>query len=289
MVVSSASPVAPREDITGQLAAYAVNSRFDDLPPAVQHETVRAFVNWMGCVLGGCHDPAVEAAEAAFREAGGHPQASVIGRGWRTDVGSAALLNCLSSTVNSFDDTHLATVTHPTGPVAAALFAYAERHVVSGPDLLNALALGIEIECRLSNALLMPPAQANLGLFVTGLTGPVGTAAALGRLMRLDETRMGWAMGLAASQAAGFRATHGAMSAFLVPAQAARNGVSGATLARNGFTCTEHVLEGAKGFFDTFTSGADLNLAVRGLGDHFELLANAYKPYPGRHRGAACH
>src|SRR5204863_7194058 len=159
------------------------------------------------------------------------------------DVASAAFVNCLTSTVLSFDDTHLATVTHPTGPVAAALFALGEKQALSGEDFVNALALGIEIECRMSNVLLLPPAQANLGLFITGITGPIGAAAALGRLLHLDEERMAAAIGLAAAQASGFRGTHGAMSAFMVPAHAARTGVSGALLAAKGFGCMDNILE----------------------------------------------
>ena len=243
-------------------------------------EAARAFLNWMGCVLGGCRDPAVDIAVAIAAEAGGSPQASLIGRDSRSDIESAAFVNCLSSTVLSFDDTHLATVTHPTGPVAAAIFAFAEQNAVSGEDFVTALALGIEIECRMSNVLLLPPARAQVGWFITGITGPVGAAAALGRLMKLDETKMRAAIGLASAQAAGFRGTHGAMSAFMVPPHAARGGVSGAMLASKGFACMDDILEAPKGFVDVFGSGGDLNRAVDGLGTHFELFANAYKPYP---------
>lgn len=267
-------------ELTRQLAKLALATQFEDLPSSVQNESIRTFVNWMGCVLGGCNDPAVVAAEKTVLEAGAHPQASIVGRRHKTDVASAAFLNCLSSTVNSFDDTHLATVTHPTGPVAAALFAYAEQNQVSGKDFLAALSIGIEIECRLSNVLLTQPAKANLGLFITGITGPIGAAAALGRLMKLDETQMRWAIGLAAVQASGFRGTHGAMAAFFVPAHAARTGVWGAMLARNGLTCTDHVLESDKGFVEIFAPGANLELAVQDWGAHYEMLLNAYKPYP---------
>ncbi|MBK9609762.1 MAG: MmgE/PrpD family protein [Betaproteobacteria bacterium] len=147
-------------------------------------------------------------------------------------------------------------MTYPTGPVAAALFAFCEKQAVSGEDFVTALALGIEIECRMSNVLLLPPARANLGLFVTGITGPIGAAAALGNLLRLDEQRMRWALGLAAAQAAGFRATHGAMAAFFIPAHAARNGVSAAMLAAGGLSCTDNALEAPKGFVDVPAAAA---------------------------------
>lgn len=266
--------------ITRELAAFAAHATFASLPDSVKVEAARAFLNWMGCVLGGCRDPAVDIAVAIAEEAGGSPQASLIGRDSRAGVASAAFVNCLSSTVLSFDDTHLATVTHPTGPVAAAIFAFAESRTVSGEDFVTALALGIEIACRMSNVLLQPPARAQVGWFITGITGPIGAAAALGRLMKLDETKMRAAIGLASAQAAGFRGTHGAMSAFMVPPHAARGGVSGATLASKGFACTDDILEAPKGFVDVFGSGGDLNRAVDGLGSHFELFANAYKPYP---------
>ncbi|MCC6196461.1 MAG: MmgE/PrpD family protein, partial [Burkholderiales bacterium] len=277
--MADAATSRPRE-ITREIAAYAANTRFEALPDNVRAEGARAFLNWMGCALGGCRDPAVQIAVETVAEAGSSPQASLIGHGRKADVASAAFVNCLSSTVLSFDDTHLATVTHPTGPVAASIFALAEKHDVSGEDFVTALALGIEIECRMSNVLLLPPARAQVGWFVTGITGPIGAAVALGRLLRLDETKMRAAIGLAAAQASGFRGTHGAMSAFLVPAHAARCGVSGALLAAKGITCPDNVLEGPKGFVDVFGTGGDLNRAVDGLGDHFELFANAYKPYP---------
>jgi 2-methylcitrate dehydratase PrpD len=283
-IMEKRAPLSPdvpsRRGITRELASFAVKSRFDALPAHVRLETARAFLNWMGCVFGGCREPAVEIAVASVTEAGGHPQASIIGHARRTDVASAAFVNCLSSSILAFDDTHLATVTHPTGPVAAALLAFCEKQPVSGEDFLNALALGIEIQCRLSNVLLLPPAQPNVAIYITGVTGPIGGAVALGRLLGLDEQKMTWAIGLAATQAAGFRATHGSMAGLVVPALAARSGVHAVMLAAKGFTCSDHVLEGDKGFVEIFSSGADINQATEGLGDRFELLSNAYKPYP---------
>ena len=266
--------------ITRELAAYATQSTYAALPGQVRAEASRAFLNWLGCALGGCREPPVEIAVAAAMEAGGHPQAAVVGRRLRTDIASAAFLNCFSSSVLAFDDTHLATVTHPTGPVAAGLLALSETQKVTGEEFVNALALGIEIECRMSNVLLMPPAQANLSLYVTGLTGPIGAAAALGRLLRFDEQTMVWAIGLAAAQASGFRATHGSMAGLVVPALGARSGATAALLAAKGFACSDGILEDERGFVSIFSRDANLDLAVDGLGRHFEMLSNAYKPYP---------
>ena len=126
-----------KRELTRQLAAFAVQASFAALPPAVRTEVLRAFLNWFGCVLGGCHEPAVQIAVAAAIEAGGQAQSTVFGHDLRTDRASAALLNCFSSSVLAFDDTHLATVTHPTGPVAAGLLAFSETARVTGEELLG--------------------------------------------------------------------------------------------------------------------------------------------------------
>lgn len=266
--------------LTRELAAAAVNTRFEALPEAVQRESSRAFLNWMGCVLGGCQEPAVKVSVLADGVMGAQGPATVVGHAHKADWASAAFINCLSSSILAFDDTHLSTVTHPTGPVAAALLACAQTRAVTGTEFANALVLGIEIQCRMSKLLLHPPATSHLGFYITGLTAPMGVAAAVGRVLQLDVDRMAWALGLAASQAAGFRSTHGSMAGGFVPAHAARCGVSAAVLASQGFTCTPTSLEAARGFLDVFSVGVEPDHALAGYGEHFEMLANAYKPYP---------
>jgi 2-methylcitrate dehydratase PrpD len=268
------------EGITRQLAHYAAGARYSLLPDHVQTEASRAWLNWMGCALGGCREPAVERAMATVAELGGGPQASIIGHALRTDVASAAFVNCIASSVLGYDDAHLATVAHPSSPVCAALFAWSERNAVSGEDFLAAVALGLEITCRLSNVLVLPPSKSHVGFYVTGLTAPIGVALAIGNLLRLDAQQMAWAIGIAASQAGGFRATQGTMTAHFRPGHAARSGVWAALLAAKGFAGNEVALEVDKGFVDVYATGADLTHAVDGLGARHELLNNAYKPYP---------
>ena len=62
--------------ITRELATFATNARFEALPGEVRVEAARAFLNWMGCTLGGCRDPAVDIAVATVNDAGGSSQAS---------------------------------------------------------------------------------------------------------------------------------------------------------------------------------------------------------------------
>ncbi len=266
--------------ITRQLAAYATAAGLVDIPAEVQREGVRAFHNWLGCAFSGARERPMLVALAAIRELDMPAQASVLGHDLRVDVQNAALLNCMASSLNAFDDTHLASVTHPTGPVAAAALALAEQHRVSGADFLLAVILGIEIECRMANVLTAPPARGNVGFYMTGIVGGIGAAVACGRLLGLDAQQMTMALGIAASHASGFREAHATMSLGYIPGHAARTGLFAALLAAKGFTNSDTALEGAKGFSNVFAEPPNLAAATAGLGKDFEVMRNAYKPYP---------
>ena len=77
---------------TRELASFVAHSRLQDIPETVQDEATRALVNWLGCALAGCLDPAIDTALDALLGCAGCAQATLIGRGNRTDVLSAALV-----------------------------------------------------------------------------------------------------------------------------------------------------------------------------------------------------
>ncbi|MGH7088591.1 MAG: MmgE/PrpD family protein, partial [Stellaceae bacterium] len=181
--------------LTGDLARFAATSRFDDWPAAVRHETVRALVNWIGCPIWGSRDVSVESTLTALNPLSGPRTAALLGRADRLDPLKAALVNATASAIADFDDTHLASVVHPTGPPAAALLALVEERRASGVQFLEALAIGIEIECRIARAL---AATASTGWYMTGVVGGIGAAAAAGRLLGLGKAPMVAALGLAA-------------------------------------------------------------------------------------------
>jgi 2-methylcitrate dehydratase PrpD len=269
---------AQRTGVTRELARFVVESRWSSIPREINHEAKRALLNWAGCAIGGCRDEAVDTALAALSEFAGPPQATVLGRGQRMDILNTAALNALSSNILDFDDTHLRTVLHPTVPVAAAALALAERSRLTGAQLLHALILGVEVECRVGNAI--SPEHFNAGWHITATCGIFGAAAACAKLLDLDAKKTAWAFGIAANQAAGTTGAHGSMTKSWNMANAARNGLMAALLAARGFTSTEQGLEGEHGFTRMFAQRRDLDEIVRGLGETWELAQNAYKPYP---------
>ncbi len=266
-------------DITRTLSAFVANTRCEQLPAPVAHEAKRSLLNFIATALAGCREDAVEHTLASLLEFSNGNQATIIGRQERLDALSAAFLNAASGNVFDFDDTHLRTVIHPTAPVAPALFALAELRRVTGRDLLLAFALGVEIECRIGNAI--SPEHYARGWHITSTCGSIGAAAAAGRLLSLDTERIVWAIGSAATQTGGLVECLGTPAKSLSVGNAARNGLWSALLAERGFRGPPAPLEGRQGYFNALSpSSLDEDALVGGLGESWELLKNTYKPYP---------
>jgi 2-methylcitrate dehydratase PrpD len=263
---------------TRTLAEYIVTSRWEDVPPDIRHEAARSLVNYLGCAVGGSGDAAVTAAIRAFGPYSGSRLAAVLGRAERLDPLHASLMNGISSHVEDFDDTTPQNYIHPSSPVASALCAYASVNPVSGPDFVHAFILGFEAESRVGNAVY--PAHYDVGWHITGTAGVFGAAAAIGRLLGLSVQQMVWALGLAATQAAGLREMFGSMGKAFHPGRAAQNGYASALLAEAGFTAGERAIEGPRGFAAVQAADYDLAKVTAGLGTDFNLRRNTYKPFP---------
>jgi 2-methylcitrate dehydratase PrpD len=264
-------------EITRTLARFVVEHDAARIPQNVRHEAARSFLNWLGCAVGACRHETVERALAALAPFSGPAQATVLGRGDRLDAMHAALMNGITSHTFDFDDTHLKTVIHPSGPVASAILALAEREPVSGADFLHAFILGVEVECRIGNAVY--PEHYNVGWHITGTAGVFGAAAAAGRLLGLNEQQMVWALGIAATQSSGLREMFGTMCKPFHPGNAARNGLLAALLAQQDFTSSNQGIEAKRGFAHVLSTAFKPDEIIRGLGESWEIALNTYKPF----------
>jgi len=268
--------------ITHAMAQFAMDTTWHNLPVSVKNEGVRAWLNWVACATGGAVTPSVDTAiKGLLSMGGGHTP--LLGRTEQLSLPDAALLGSLSAAAHTYDDTHLATITHPTGPVASALLACAhqlsaQNKPVDGQRLLTALIIGLEIECRVSCAI--AATGGNQGWYMTGLSGGIGASLAVAKLLGLSKTQMIYSIGLAATQASGLRATHGAMAINFVPGIAARDGLVAAYLAAAHYTCRDVSIDGKNGLLQVLTHKHDGSLIGYELGERFEMMNNAYKPYP---------
>jgi 2-methylcitrate dehydratase PrpD len=264
--------------VTGRLAEFIVGSRWQDIPQPVRREGMRSVLNFTGCALGGSQDEAVGLAAGVLAPYFGPAQAGVFGRRERPDALYAAFLNAVSANVLEYDDTHLPTVIHPAAPVAPGLFALAEQRSVSGSQLLHAFILGVEAACRIGKAVM--PTHYRRGWHITASCGIFGAAAAAGKLIGLDRRQMVWALGHAATQSAGLVESLGSMSKSIGVGNAAKNGLAAALFAEAGFTAAEQPIEGRYGFAPVTSDSISYDAITAKLGESWEILANAYKPYP---------
>ncbi|KAJ5345382.1 hypothetical protein N7452_003386 [Penicillium brevicompactum] len=263
---------------TKDLATWAVS--LTTLPTEVTHAALRSFYNYIGCTIGGSNHAATTIALKALLPLSGPATSSLPGTSTSTDAQHAALFNGIASHVHDYDDTHLDTIIHPTGPVASALLAITETlpHPVSGAEFLTALVAGIEAECKIGLAVW--PAHYDVGWHITSTTGSIGAAVAVSKILKVDVECMAHAIGLAATQVTGLRVMFGSHGKSFHPGRAAQNGLVAALLARGGFEGSEGVLEAKRGWGNVVGGGHRLVEKIGGLGVRWEIVRNAFKPFP---------
>jgi 2-methylcitrate dehydratase PrpD len=213
---------------------------------------------------------------------------SVLGTELRVPARFAAFANATASHADDYDDTQLAVakdrvyglLTHPTSPVLPAALAVAEREGRSGRDLLQAYEVGVEVECKISEAI--NPRHYQEGFHSTATCGTFGAAAALANLCRLSPQVTRTALGIAGSQSAGLRENFGTMMKPFHAGRAAESGVIALEFAQMGFTATPFILEAPRGFFRAAGGGYDENSIRSKLGKPW-TIANpgvSIKPHP---------
>jgi 2-methylcitrate dehydratase PrpD len=197
-------------------------------------------------------------------------------------------VNGVSIHADDFDDTQLAVakdrvyglLVHPTVPVLPAALALAERGGVSGKELMLAYHLGVEVECKIAEAI--SPRHYQDGFHSTGTCGPFGSAAACAKLLRFDLSKTLNAFGLAASQSGGLRENFGTMTKPFQAGHAAESGLESAELVALGWSAAEQILEADRGFFHAFGGSYDPSAIMGRLGKPWTFVSPgvSLKPYP---------
>jgi 2-methylcitrate dehydratase PrpD len=242
------------------------------------HEAKRSILNFFATALGSAHDPAVDVALRVLSPFSGAATSAIIGRSERLDAMGAAFVNAISANLLDFDDTHLDTIIHPAAPVAAPVLALAQARGLSGRDVLIAFILGVEVECRVGNA--VSPGHYARGWHITSTCGVFGAAAACAKLLGLPADQISNAIGIAASQSAGIVENLPSAAKNVSVGNAARNGLFAALLAAEGYSASPQAIEGPLGWARAMGDEPDLGRLTGSLGKTWEIAKNTYKPYP---------
>ncbi len=266
------------ETAASALGRFIAGSGWGAIPAAVRAEGVRTLLNHLGCGLGSTDDPQVRRLAAVLRPFSGAATATVVGQVERMDPMAASFVNAVAANLLDYDDTHLRTVIHPAAPVAPAVLALAETRGLPGSAVLHALLLGMEVECRIGNA--VSPGHYDRGWHITATTGVFGAAAGCAKLLGLDAAGVAAALGIAASQSAGLveNLPNGAKNVGV--GNAARNGLFAALLAEAGCDAAAASIEGRLGWARAMGDEPRVEEITEGLGERWEAARNTYKPYP---------
>ena len=274
--------------ITQEIASYVAGTHYRDIPGDVI-QLARGFIlDGLGVALAGSTDECARIVQRQIRQTGGSAECSVLGTSVLAPAAKAALANGVAGHAMDYDDTQLSTskeavyglLTHPTTPVLAAVLALGQKQKITGAEFLLAYILGVEVECRIADAI--NPRHYQSGFHSTATMGGLGAAMAAGKILGLKEPQLLTTLGIAASMASGLRENFGTMTKPLHAGRAAENGVSAALLARDGFTAAPNILEAGRGFFNAMAGGYDDSKIGGRLGSPYFMKQPgiSIKPYP---------
>src|ERR1043166_1677826 len=247
--------------LTEEVAAYVAKTHYRNIPSEVVRLAQGFVLDGMGVAVAGSTDECSRIIQAHIRQMGGRGECTVVGTKFRAPAPKAALANGVAGHAMDYDDTQLSTskeavyglLTHPTTPVLAAVLAVGEKQNINGEEFLLAYILGVELECRIADAI--NPRHYQSGFHSTATMGGLGAAMAVGKILRLKEDALIRALGIAASMASGLRENFGTMTKPLHAGRSAENGVTAALLAQAGFTSATNILEAKRGFYNAMAGG----------------------------------
>lgn len=270
---------------TAELAAFAANLRFEDIPEPVVRRTEDLLVDWFGSAVAGHGARAVDSITRFAAAMGPQPMpdsdtpagsSEVMVSRARTSPYFAAMANAAASHVAEQDDVHNASVFHPATVVFPAALATAQALGASGQQLLAASVVGYEVGIRVGEFL----GRSHYQVFhTTGTAGTLAAAAAVGHLLGLDARQMQHAFGSAGTQSAGlweFLRT-ASDSKQLHTAHAAAAGLMSAYLAKDGFTGAEQIFEGSQGMAAGMSSDANIARLTDRLGTRWATAETSFK------------
>lgn len=290
MTVHLTNPAVDRpvvEGLTKQAAEFVVNT--NAVPEEVIETGKKSILDGIGLALSGSVAKSGELVKSYLSTLGiKDGPATVIGMGLKVPVRFAAFANGVGIHADDYDDTQLAVakdrvyglLTHPTAPALPAALAVAEALGASGAEAMRAYHLGVELECKIAEAI--NPRHYQHGFHATATCGTYAAAAAAAKLKGLNVEQTVRALGCAGSQSAGLRENFGTMMKPFHAGRSSESGVVAADFAELGWTTTDKILEAPRGFFQAAGGGFDADAIAGKLGAPwtFAFPGVSIKPHP---------
>ena len=274
--------------LTRELAEYIHSVTYESIPANVIRRAKEAVIDGIGVTLSGVNADCTRLIRQYIAGLGLSGKATVIGQDQTLPAEFAALANGVSAHALDYDDTQISTLpdrvygllTHPTTPVLSAAIPAAEEIGASGKDTLTAFCTGVEVACKVAEAI--RPYHYQNGFHSTGTIGIFGAAAAAAKLRGMDTEMIAQALGIAASKSSGIRVAFGTMTKPYHAGAAAQGGIVAAGLAGIGYRTAPEALDGPWGYFQVAGSGVDPEAIQGKLGNPYTFVdpGVSIKPYP---------
>ncbi|KRA84498.1 MmgE/PrpD family protein [Altererythrobacter sp. Root672] len=216
----------------------------DDWPQDAREWAHREFIDTIAVMVPGAVDPLADKIFATV-EAWGHGPCTVFGKQQKLAAPWAALVNGAIAHVLDFDDNFDPPKAHPSAVLVPAIMAVAEEEKLSGPAVIDAYIVGLQILGRIGQGL--NPTHRNRGWHATATVGVMGATAACARLLKLDAETCARALSIATSMSGGFMSQFGTEMKPIHAGLAAKGGIMAARFAQAGVTAGALTLDGATG------------------------------------------
>ena len=267
--------------LSGQMAKFAIDLQYQDIPDESTWEAKRFLLDSMGCALAAVNNEDMAAMYRFTKKLGGTPEASIIGRDFKTNAANAALMNCLLTRALDYNDIYWEQdPSHPSDMIGAALAA-AEVNGKTGRETLVAIIIAYEMELRWCHA--ANPGVREVGWHHATLTQFVSPLVA-GKMYDLNLDQMVAAVGISGSShftLGGVVAGHLTNMKNTADPLAAQAGVIAALIAREGYEGPVEVIEGKEGLFEVLNNVEwQPEWLLKGLGEEFMITQCSYKAFP---------
>ena len=274
-----------------ELANFVAETKWEDLPAPVVHETKLILLDSIGCALAAISTDPGKMAIALARRLGGPPESSIIGTGDKVSCSGAALAN--GQLINGLDYDALTPGGHVPPYVIPPALAIAQSTGASGKDLILANAVGFEITARISKVMRGamwfegPEGRSRRAQRFGFANCSFGAAAGAGKLLKLNQEKMASALGIAGHLCQVLTlvkhsfSEHRYMTKYGVPGWQNTGGVMAALLAEMGYMGDTTVFDPEHGFWKF--CGYDVLLPdkiTEGIGKKWNFIETIYKPYP---------
>jgi 2-methylcitrate dehydratase len=268
--------------LSERLSEYASSLAYGDLGETVIKEAKKRLLDAIGCAIGAYGETPVKAARRLAEKGYPGSASTLLGTKRKTTPDMATFVNGAMVRYFDFNDTYLSKEPgHPSDNIPACL-ATAEMEGRSGKDLLLAIVLAYEIQCRLCDA-----ADLRHRGWDHVCYGLVSGALASGRLLGLSREQLSQAVNISLNSHLAMRQVRaGGLSMWkgFSFSNASRNAVFSALLAREGMTGPSPVFEGEMGFFNQVSGRFQLDIrSFGGKGKGFKLEETFVKFYPAEY------